>query len=417
MKTSFYNQTFVLGVTGGIAIYKSCELIRLLKKNGAIVHVVMTKSATELIKPSVFQALSGKHVYTSMWNDITEFSMPHIHLSRDASAIIVAPSTANFMAKIANGIADDLLSTLCLARNVPLLVAPSMNVEMWNNPATQRNYQNLLKDGVVILEPCSGSQACGDNGPGRMLEPETVISYLRENFSDTFKAKIKHKVLNNKTVLVTAGPTYEAIDPIRGITNRSSGKLGYAIAETAKKAGAKVFLVSGPVSIGDVPSVHIENVESAAQMLRKVRKILKEEIVDIFFSVAAVADWTPKKFVKTKIKKNSSTDLKDINWIETKDILLEVASNTKESRPFVVGFAAETKSGKFLLNACQKKLEAKKADMIIGTNGPDTFGQDKAHMLICSPGQPSTNIEGTKTQIASQLIQLIQKQINQKNEN
>ncbi len=407
MKETLNNQAFILGISGGVALYKSCELVRLLKKNGARVHVVMTKNATKLISPQVFQALSGEDVYTNMWNYTANISMPHIHLSRIACAILIAPATANFIAKIANGIADDLLSSICLSRSVPLVIAPAMNVEMWNNSATQRNYKTLLQDNVHILEPNTGNQACGDNGPGRMQEPEEILAFIHNGFCFTKKPSDQKRNFKNKTVLITAGPTFEAIDPIRGITNRSSGKLGYAIAEICKNEGAKVFLVSGPVSISAPPSVHVLNIESADQMLKKVRKILEDEDIDIFFSVAAVSDWTPKKFSKNKIKKNSDSDFKNINWIQTKDIIYEVASIRNKKRPFVVGFAAETVADKLFSEICQKKLTEKKADMLIGTNGPKTFGSDHADMLICMPNQENINVSGTKKQIATKIIQLI----------
>ncbi len=408
MKKSSYNQSVILGVTGSIAIYKSCELVRLFKENGTKVHVVMTKSATKLIKPSVFQALSGENVYVNMWRYTDEISMPHIHLSRSSSAIIISPTTSNFMAKLANGIADDLLSSICISRIIPLIIAPAMNVEMWNNPATKRNFKILKEDGVEVLEPNTGNQACGDNGPGRMQEPEEILYFFNNYLSYSKATSSKKNSLKNKTILITAGPTYEAIDPIRGITNRSSGKLGYAIAEISKIFGAKVFLISGPVKLITSSSVNIEYVESSAQMLKKVRKILKEEEVDIFFSVAAVADWTPKNPSKNKLKKNGcNADLHDIEWEKTKDILLEVASIKSEKRPFVVGFAAETIEKKQLAEICQTKLEEKKADMLVGTNAPNTFGKDHAEMLVCLPDKLKININGSKTQIAEKLIHLI----------
>lgn len=409
MSYSLNGQSIVLGITGSVAIYKSCELIRLLRKSGVKVHVVMTKSASELIKPMLFQALSGEHVYTDMWQYNENITMPHINLTRMSSAIIVAPATANFMSKVANGVADDLLSTVCLSRNIPLLIAPAMNVEMWNNTATQRNYKTLLKDEVVILEPKSGSQACGESGFGRMQEPEEIVAFLNHKFTRSKTSYLGKTSLENSTVLITAGPTYEAIDPIRGITNKSSGKLGYAIAEIAKSAGAKVILVSGPVAINSLPSVKVENVDSADQMLNKVRKIIKEEKVDFFFSVAAVSDWKPKVYSKNKIKKSTNNSLNSIEWEQTKDILYEISNIKNKKRPFVVGFVAETVSENLLIKACQKKMKDKGVDMIVGTNGPNTFGKDEARMVICFPNIPKISIKGSKKQIAKKLFQLIEK--------
>lgn len=409
MNDSLNGQSLVLGITGSVAIYKSCELIRLLKKNGVKVHVIMTSSAAELIKPVLFQALSGEDVYTDLWQYKEKVTMPHISISRKSSAIIVAPATANFMSKVANGIADDLLSSVCLSRNIPLLIAPAMNVEMWNNSATQRNYETLLHDGIDILKPNTGNQACGENGLGRMQEPEEIICFLNKKFRKFKTSSPKNTGFKNKTVLITAGPTYEAIDPIRGITNKSSGKLGFAIAEVAQNAGARVIVVSGPVSINSFHSVEVEKVNSADQMLKKVKKIIKEEKVDVFFSVAAVSDWKPKIYSKNKIKKTSNRSLNNIEWEQTKDILYEVANIKNKTRPFVVGFAAETVSNNLLIKACYRKITEKKADMIVGTNGPNTFGKDNASMVVCFPDKSKINIEGSKRQIAQKLIILIEK--------
>lgn len=411
MKYPLNGQSLVLGITGSVAIYKSCELIRLFKERGVKVHVIMTKSATELIKPMLFQALSGEDVFTDMWEYKEYVSMPHINMSRISSAIIIAPATANFMSKLANGIADDLLSTICLSRNTPLFIAPAMNVEMWNNTATQRNYMTLLQDGVEILKPNTGTQACGENGLGRMQEPEEIVSYLGKKFLNINTSCQKKFSLKNKTVLITAGPTFEAIDPIRGITNKSSGKLGNAIAEISKNAGANVIVVSGPVSINLFNSVKVEKVESADQMLKKVKKIIKEEKVDIFFSVAAVSDWKPKIYSKDKIKKSTHNCLNEIQWEQTKDIMYEIASIKNKTRPFVVGFAAETVTDNLLVEACQKKMKEKKIDMIVGTNGPKTFGKDNASMVVCSPDESKVEIKGSKKQIAAKLILLIQRKL------
>ncbi|OUW05128.1 MAG: hypothetical protein CBD16_01300 [Betaproteobacteria bacterium TMED156] len=407
MNNILQNKKVILGVTGGVAIYKSCELIRLFKKNGLDVTVVMTKSACEFVSPKLFEALSGKPVFSGMWGKNSNLSMPHISLSRGAIGILIAPATANIMAKIANGITDDLITNLCLARKIPLLLAPAMNVEMWNNPATQRNYRILQNDGVLFCEPEYGDQACGEIGVGRMQDPENILSVFKKSLEQNNNSK----ECFGMSVLVTAGPTFEAIDPIRGITNRSSGKLGYAIAETYSELGAKVFLISGPVSINSKTSILKEHVESADEMLNSVRKILKENKIDIFFSVAAVADWKPTKIFKNKIKKQSRNILSNIAWVENNDILGEIGNISDNSRPFVVGFVAETMNKHNLLESLKEKLILKNADFMVGTNGPDTFGKDEAEMIVYSKNQTQKEISGSKKQISQILFNLIQKEM------
>ena len=302
----------VLGVTGGIAAYKAAELVRLLVTDGVDVQVVMTQTACGFVTPATMQALSNKPVFTDMWDARVPDNMGHIELSRGADLIVVAPATADFLAKLANGLADDLLSTLCLARprasldgaafDCPLLVAPAMNRQMWDNQATQRNIGQLERDGVVILGPASGDQACGETGMGRMLEAQQIY--------DAINSYLQPKLLAGKQVLITAGPTFEAIDPVRGFTNRSSGKMGYAIARAALDAGAKVTLVSGPTSIDPPPSARVEHVESANEMFAAVKKHARS--ADIFIGVAAVADYRAEKTSKQKIKKTGrNLNLKD----------------------------------------------------------------------------------------------------------
>src|SRR5215468_11788682 len=286
----------VLGITGGIAAYKAAELTRLLVKQGIAVDVVMTPASTQFITPMTLQALSGHPVLTDLWESGAQNAMGHIDLSRGADAILVAPASADFIAKVANGHADDLLSTLCLARDCPLLVAPTMNVHMWNNPATQRNIAQLRADGVEILGPGSGSQACGEVGDGRMIEPEEILAALR--------AWAQPKLLAGKRVLLTAGPTFEAIDPVRGLTNLSSGKMGYAVAQACAEAGAKVTLVSGPTSLATPAGVRRLDARSAADMASAVEANVAG--ADVFIAVAAVADYAPATQHRSKLKKRAA---------------------------------------------------------------------------------------------------------------
>lgn len=318
----------LLGVTGGIAAYKAAELVRLLKKDGADVRVVMTESGAEFISPVTFQALSGNPVHTSMWDQSIPNGMPHIELSRDCDLIIVAPATADFIAKLTAGRADDLLSTLCLARECALMVAPAMNRQMWENPSTQRNIKTLLTDGVQLIGPDSGEQACGELGVGRMSEPALIASEI--------VSSLQPKLLQNKNVIVTAGPTYEAIDAVRGITNASSGKMGYAVAQAAQDAGANVTLISGKTSLNPPTNARFISVISAQDMFDAVIKEIDH--ADIFISVAAVADFKVKNPNEHKIKKSQKN--LSIEFDETADILKSVAH--RKNPPFCVGFAAES---------------------------------------------------------------------------
>jgi len=355
----------VLGITGGIAAYKAAELTRLLVKEGIAVDVVMTPAATQFIAPMSLQALSGRPVLTDLWASGAANAMGHIDLSRGADAIVVAPASADFIAKLANGHADDLLSTLCLARNCPLLVAPTMNVQMWNNPATQRNMAQLKADGIGALGPASGSQACGEVGDGRMIEPEEILAAL--------VAWAQPKLLAGKRVLVTAGPTFEAIDPVRGITNLSSGKMGYALAQACAEAGADVTLVSGPTSLPVPGGTRRVDARSAADMAAAVDAAVDR--ADIFIAVAAVADYAPVRSHASKLKKGAAPLKLELK--PTVDILARVAGRRKP--PFCVGFAAETDR----VNAnAESKRRRKKVPLLIANRAQDAVGRDDNEVTL-----------------------------------
>ena len=355
----------VLGVTGGIAAYKTAELIRLLVKEGIAVDVVMTPAATQFITPMTMQALSGSPVLTDLWHSGAANAMGHIDLSRNADAILVAPASADFIAKLANGHAGDLLSTLCLARNCPLLVAPTMNVQMWTHPATQRNVARLVADGVEILGPGSGGQACGEVGDGRMIEPEEILAALI--------AWAQPKLLAGRRVLLTAGPTFEAIDPVRGITNLSSGKMGFALARACAEAGAAVTLVSGPTALVSPAGVARVDVRSAAEMAGAVD--LRIANADIFIAVAAVADYAPAEAQATKLKKSEQPLTLALR--PTPDILSAVAA--RPNPPFCVGFAAETDD----VNAnAEAKRRRKKVPLLVANRAQDAMGQDQNEVTL-----------------------------------
>jgi phosphopantothenoylcysteine decarboxylase / phosphopantothenate---cysteine ligase len=349
----------VLGVTGGIAAYKTAELTRLLVKEGITVDVVMTAAATRFIAPMTMQALSGNPVLTDLWESGSANAMGHIDLSRHADAIVVAPASADFIAKLAHGFADDLLSALCLARDCPLLIAPAMNMQMWGNAATQRNVAQVRTDGIEILGPGSGDQACGEVGDGRMLEPEEILAALL--------ASAQPKLLASKRVLLTAGPTFEAIDPVRGITNSSSGKMGFALAQACAEAGAEVTLIAGPSAVATPRSVTRVNVTSAAEMASAVDSRVAAS--DIFIAVAAVADYAPAEARAVKLKKSEQP--LTLTLEPTVDILAAVAARAKP--PFCVGFAAETNE----VNANgEAKRRRKKLPLLIANRAQDTLGQD-----------------------------------------
>ena len=339
----------VLGVTGGIAAYKAAELARLLVKEGAEVHAVLTQSGARFVTPATFQALTGRPAWTDMWDARMPDSMAHIDLSRGADAIVVAPASADFLAKLAHGLADDLLSTLCLARECPLIVAPAMNRQMWENPATQRNKSQLAQDGVIVLGPASGEQACGETGPGRMLEAAEL--------HDAVVGFFQPKVLAGRRVLLTAGPTFEALDPVRGLTNPSSGKMGFALARAVRDAGAEVTLVCGPVSQPTPSGVVRVDVLSAREMRDAVLRQVRE--TDIFIAVAAVADYRPEQTAAQKIKKAAQP--LTLTLLPNPDILAEIAALPKP--PFCVGFAAESEN---LDEYAQGKRSAKKLPLVVG---------------------------------------------------
>ena len=360
----------VLGLSGGIACYKSAELVRQLVKEGATVQVVMTEAAAQFITPTTMQALSNRAVYTSQWDPREPNGMAHINLTRQADAVLVAPASADFMARLAQGRADELLSLLCLARPIercPLLLAPAMNREMWAHPATQRNAAQLRADGAVLLGPAEGDQACGEVGEGRMLEPEELLAEMVAYFQP--------KSLLGRRVLITAGPTFEPIDPGRGITNLSSGKMGFAIASAAQEAGAQVTLVAGPVHLPTPRGVRRVDVQSAQQMHDAVWAAAPAH--DVFIATAAVADWRPATLAEHKIKKVGGKAAPSIELAENPDILAAVAR--LPDAPFCVGFAAESRD---VLKHAREKLERKKVPLIVGNLGPATFGRDDNALLL-----------------------------------
>ncbi len=339
----------VLGITGGIAAYKAAELARLFVKDGADVHAVLTKSGAQFVTPATFQALTGKPAWSDLWDARMPDNMAHIDLSRGADAIVIAPASADFLAKLAHGLADDLLSTMCLARDCPLIVAPAMNCQMWEHPATQRNVSQLLQDGVIVLGPASGDQACGETGMGRMLEATELHDALTGFFQP--------KVLAGRRVLLTAGPTFEALDPVRGLTNLSSGKMGFALARAVRDAGAEVTLVCGPVAQPTPSGVVRVDVLSAREMRDAVLRHVRE--TDIFIAVAAVADYRPEQTAAQKIKKAAQPLILTLQ--PNPDILAEIAALPKP--PFCVGFAAESEN---LDEYAQGKRSSKKLPLVVG---------------------------------------------------
>jgi len=364
----------VLGLSGGVACYKSAELCRLLIKEGATVQVVMTEAAEHFITPVTMQALSGRPVYGSQWDAREPNNMPHINLSREADAVLIAPCSADFFARLAQGRADELLSLLCLARpqeRVPLLLAPAMNREMWAHPATQRNLAQVAQDGAVVLGVGHGEQACGETGDGRMLEPAELLEEVIAFFSP--------KLLAGQKVLITAGPTFEAIDPVRGITNHSSGKMGFAIARAAREAGAEVTLVAGPVHLPTPRGVHRINVQSAQKMLEAV--VPHAQAATVFIATAAVADWRPAVQADHKLKKDGSGQAPVLSFVENPDILAAVAQSAHALTGdlFCVGFAAESHD---LLQHASAKRVRKGVPLLVGNIGPATFGQDENALLL-----------------------------------
>ncbi len=385
----------VLGLTGGVACFKSAELTRALTKAGATVQVVMTQAAEQFITAVTMQALSNRAVYTSQWDAREPNNMAHINLTREAHAVLVAPASADFLAKLVHGRADDLLSLLCLARPIAscaLLVAPAMNREMWAHPATQRNVAQLRADGAFVLGPASGDQACGEVGDGRMLEAQELLDELIAHFQP--------KALLGKRVLLTAGPTFEAIDPVRGLTNLSSVKMGFAIARAAAEAGAQVTLVAGPVHLNTPRGVRRIDVVSAQQMFDAVMPLA--QVHDVFVATAAVADWRVAKAAPHKIKKKAGTALPTLELAENPDILASVARLSP--RPYCVGFAAESEN---LVQHAREKRERKKLPLIVANIGAATFGSDQNALTLIDANGERELARTDKLSLARELVREI----------
>lgn len=387
----------VLGLSGGIACYKAAELARGLVKAGARVQVVMTEAARHFITPVTMQALSGRPVFTDQWDSRISNNMAHIDLTREADAIVIAPCSADFMRKLVHGAADDLLSTLCLARpaSVPLLVAPAMNVEMWENPATQRNAAQLRADGITLLGPVAGEQACGETGLGRMMEPEALL--------DDIEAFFHPKLLQGVKVLLTAGPTFEPIDPVRGITNLSSGKMGYALARAARAAGADVTLVSGPTALPAPQGVRMVAVTTAQQMHDAVMAQVPGQ--QVFIAVAAVADWRVAEVSAQKIKKQDG-GTPSLTFEQNPDILASVAA--LPSPPYCVGFAAESEN---LLEHGAAKRRKKNIPLLVGNIGHQTFGRDDNELVLFDESGHHMMPRASKEALASLLVAEVARRI------
>ena len=394
--TELAGKHIVLGLSGGVAAYKAAELCRAMIKQGATVQVVMTEAASQFMTPVTMQALSGRPVVMSQWDAREPNNMAHINLSREADAILVAPASADFMAKLLHGRADDLLSLMCLARpidKVPLIVAPAMNREMWVHPATQRNVAQLKADGTHVLDVGTGDQACGETGDGRMLEPEDILQDLLAFFTP--------KTLQGQHWLITAGPTFEAIDPVRGITNLSSGKMGFAIARVAAEAGAHVTLVAGPVHVPTPRGVQRVNVVSAQNMHQAVMNAVDDATV--FVATAAVADWRPATAAEQKLKKDGSGQVPALQFVENPDILAGVAQSARarSGALYCVGFAAESHD---LLAHAKAKRERKGVPLLVGNIGPATFGQDDNALLLVDAQGTQELPRNSKRVLAQQLV-------------
>jgi len=384
------DKRILLGITGGIAAYKAAELLRLLIKQNFEVQVIMTEAACHFITPTTMQGLSGKPVLTDQWDTSVPNGMPHIDLGRAADVIVIAPASADFIAKLAHGLADDLLSALCLARACPLFIAPAMNREMWANPATQRNVAQLAADGVLMLGPDSGVQACGEEGIGRMREAAQLALDIAAYFQP--------KLLSGKNILVTAGPTYEAIDPVRGITNRSSGKMGYAIAQAASELGAEVTLISGPTSLAKPQGIQSVDVQSAEQMFEAVKKHVGN--CDIFIGVAAVADYRVEQPGTQKIKKSDKSLA--LKLVPNPDILAYVASLANP--PFCVGFAAESEN---LAEYAEQKRRSKKLPLLVGNLVQHAVGSDENELVLFDDSGTQTLPRAGKLALARLLMKHI----------
>ncbi|MBW0454309.1 MAG: bifunctional phosphopantothenoylcysteine decarboxylase/phosphopantothenate--cysteine ligase CoaBC [Candidatus Kinetoplastibacterium crithidii] len=383
----------IIGMTGSIACYKVADLVRSLIKENILVDIVMTKSSQNFITKTTMQALSGRVIFDDS-NNQSNNAMDHINLTREADLLIVVPASANFISKIAHGIADDLLSTMCLARKCPLYIAPAMNKEMWNNPVTQRNIRQLISDEIKIIGPTYGKQACGEEGYGKLADNEKLLIEITSIFQE--------KLLINKNILITAGPTIEPIDPVRFISNKSSGKMGYSIARSAYESGANVTLITGPTKIKTPSYANVYNINTTDEMYNIVMTLIND--IDIFISVAAVADWKVKNYNPKKIKKLQSGYLPEIQLEHNHDILSEVAH--LEKKPFCIGFAAETDD---LKNNAQKKLINKNLDMIIANIATDTMDSDNAEVILIDSNGSYNIPKDSKLEISRILIKEIAK--------
>jgi phosphopantothenoylcysteine decarboxylase/phosphopantothenate--cysteine ligase len=391
----FQGKRIVLGVTGGVAAYKAAELVRLLVKAGAEVDVALTAAGAQFVGAATFQALTGRRVWQALWDERMDNGMAHIDLSRGAAALMVAPATADFIAKLAHGFADDLLSTLCLARDCPLLVAPAMNRQMWENPATQRNVAQLRADGIKVLGPAHGDQACGEVGDGRMLEAAELF--------DDLNASLQAKPFAGRRVLLTAGPTFEALDPVRGLTNSSSGKMGFALARACADAGAEVTLVAGPVTLATPRGVRRIDVQSAMQMRDAVMQAVPGQ--DVFIAVAAVADYRPRNASEHKIKRGSASVTLELE--ANPDILSEVAA--QPHAPLCVGFAAESRD---LATYAEGKRIAKKLALVVGNLVQDGLGGDTNSVTLFdetgSYGLPPADKSEVARGIVEHIVRLLE---------
>ena len=391
---SFSKKNILLGVTGGIAAYKSAEIIRLFKKLGADVRVVMTESAKEFITPLTLQAISGNEIHDSLLNTEAEAAMGHIELAKWADIILIAPCTAETISKITHGRADDLMGALILASKADIFIAPAMNMNMWLDDSTQQNYKTLSSRGISFIGPAEGQQACGDIGPGRMVEPENIIELIRSSY--------KTGPLSGKTITITAGPTREQIDPVRFISNNSSGKMGYSLADAAIEAGASVNLVSGPVSVEADKSINLYKINSAGEMMNVVMECMDSS--DIFIGCAAVSDYKPADYSENKIKKDEMPHL-EIELKKNEDILKNVATNFSSS--YVVGFAAETSN---INNNAMQKLKSKSLDMIISNDVSDKsigFNVDDNEVTVITCDEKIFLKKDKKIRIAREILKII----------
>ena len=383
----FQGKRIVLGVTGGVAAYKAAELVRLLVKAGAEVDVVLTAAGAQFVGAATFQALTGRRVWQALWDERMDNGMAHIDLTRGAAALLVAPATADFLAKLSHGFADDLLSTLCLARDCPLLVAPAMNRQMWENPATRRNVAQLGADGVRVLGPAHGEQACGEVGDGRMLEAAELL--------DDLYASLQAKTLSGKRVLLTAGPTFEALDPVRGLTNSSSGKMGFSLARACVEVGAEVTLIAGPVALATPRGVRRVDVQSALQMRDAVMRAVSGQ--DVFVGVAAVADYRPRQVAADKAKKGTASLVLELD--ANPDILAEVAA--LPDAPFCVGFAAESRD---LAMYAEGKRVAKKLGLVVGNLVQDGLGGDTNAVTLFDVAGSHVLPTAEKAEVARRIV-------------